>query len=85
MIDTDDRFSSANYGLRKNFSIKTAILEKRLIFDTSLLSLKPTIYNLTDLKSCYNRQLLNIERIVEESVSRNRQAMKLFIKIIPYF
>ena len=72
MIDSDDRFSSANYELRKNFSIKIPILEKRLIFNTSLLSLKPIIYNLTDLKSCYNRKLPNIGGIVEELVGRNR-------------
>ena len=49
MIESDDRFSKSNYGLRKNYSIETAILEKRLTFDHSLISSKPTIYHLTDL------------------------------------
>ena len=43
------------------------------------------MYNIIDLKSCYDRQLLNIEGTVKESVGRNRQAMKLFIIIMPYF
>ena len=45
----NDCFSKANYGLRRNFSIETAILEKRLILDNSIILMKPTIYNLTDL------------------------------------
>ena len=43
MIESDNRFLKANYGLRKNYSIKIAILEKRLTFDNSLLSYKLTI------------------------------------------
>ena len=68
LIKGDKRFSKANYSSKKNFSIETAILEKQLILDNSLLSLEKTIYNLTDLKSCCDRQLLNIGSIVEESV-----------------
>jgi len=33
IIESDDRFSKSNYGSRKNYSIETAILEKRLTFD----------------------------------------------------
>jgi len=47
------------------------------------LSGKLTIYHLTDLQSCYNRQLANIGGIVEESVGRDRQAIKLITKVIP--
>ena len=67
------------------FSIETAILQKRLIFDNSLIESTPTIYNFTDLKSCYDRQLANVGSIVEESVGRNRAAMKLHTKIMPKF
>lgn len=49
LIETDSCFSKANYGSRKNYSIKTALLEKRLIFDNSLITTKPTVYALTDL------------------------------------
>jgi len=85
LIEKDPRFSKANYGSRKNFSIESAILEKRLILDHSLLSQKETIYNLTDLKACYDRQLSKIGSIVEESTGRNRKAMVLFTKIMPHF
>ena len=30
MIENDTRFSKANYGLRKNYSIETALLEKKI-------------------------------------------------------
>ena len=49
VIKNDNRFSKANYRSRQNYLIKSAILEKRLIFDNSLLTTKQTIYNLTDL------------------------------------
>ena len=83
MIESDDRFSKSKYGSRKNYSIETAILEKRLTFDHSLISSKPTIYHLTDLQSCYDRQLANIGGIVEELVGRDRRAIKLITKVIP--
>ena len=40
IIETDERFSKANYGSRKNYSIKTAMLEKQLTFDNSLITNK---------------------------------------------
>jgi len=85
LIENNERFSTANYGSRKNYSIETAILEKRLILDHSILSMAPTIYNFTDLKSCYDRQLAKVGGILEESTDRNRNAMKLFTKIMPVF
>ena len=42
MIELDDRFSKSNCSLRKNYSIETVTLEKRLTFDQSLLSAKST-------------------------------------------
>jgi len=75
----------ANYGSQQNYSIESAILEKRLILDNSLNSLNYTIYNFTDLKSCYDRQLPNLGSIVEESVGRKRKPMILYTKIMPRF
>ena len=60
-------------------------MQKRLIFDHSLLETKPTIYNFTDLQSYYNRQLGNIGSIIEESVGRNRSAIKFFTRLMPRF
>ena len=53
--------------------------------DNSIITMKPTVYVLTDLKSCYDRQLSNIGSIVEESVGRNRNEMLLYTKIMPRF
>jgi len=83
MIEHDSRFSRANYGSQKNYSIESAILEKRLIFDNSMISGKDTMYAITDLQSCYDRQLAEIGGIVEESVGRDRAAIKLITKVIP--
>ena len=83
-IENNERISKANYGSYKNYSIESEILEKRLIFDNSLLITKLTIYNLIDLQSYYNRQLANIGSIIEESIGRNRNVIKLFIKIMPF-
>ena len=54
LIENDRRFSKSNYGSRKNFSIEIALLQKRLIFDNSLIEMKPTIYTITDLQSYYD-------------------------------
>jgi len=83
IIENDNRFSKANYGLRRNYSIESALLEKRLIFDNSMISGKETVYTITDLQACYDRQLAEIGEIVEESAGRDRDAVKLFSKVIP--
>ena len=64
-IKKDDVFSKSNYGPRKNDSIETEILEKRLTFDSSLLSNKATTCNMTDLQSAYDRKLPNIGGTLE--------------------
>ena len=33
MIENDDRFSNMNYGSRKNYSIESTLLEKRMIYN----------------------------------------------------
>ena len=54
LIEIDNRFSKANYSSRRNYSIETAILEKRLIMDYSTLTMSNMICNFTNLKSCYD-------------------------------
>ena len=83
LIEKDKRISKSNYGSRKNYSIENAILEKRLVIDRSLISCKKTIYHLTDLKSYYNHQLVNIGGLIEESIRRERDIMKMLTKLIP--
>ena len=41
------------------------------------------MHYLTDLKSCYDRQLVNIGGLIEESIGRDRHAMQLTQKITP--
>ena len=85
LIENDDRFSKVNFGSRKNYAISTALLQKRLVMDNSIMSSKHTIYAMTDLQSCCDRQLPNVRSIVEESVGHNRNAMILRTKIMPLF
>ena len=54
-IERDDRLSQFNYGYRANYSIKTAILEKRLIYNLAIRDGKPMMHNLSDLEACYDR------------------------------
>jgi len=55
IIEKDPRISKVNYSSHKNYSIETAILEKRLVFDSSMINMENTIYTLTDLKACYDQ------------------------------
>ena len=85
LIENDDRFSKVNFGSRKNYAISTALLQKRLVIDNSIMSSKCTIHAMTDLQSCYDRQLPNVGSIVKESVGHNRNAIILCTKIMPFF
>ena len=82
IIEKDSRFSKANYSSQKNYSIEIAILEKRIIFNSSMINMQNTNYAFTDLKACYNRQLANLGSIIEESVGRDRNTMIIFTKIL---
>ena len=50
LIESDSRFSKANYGSRKNYSIESVLLKKQLVFDNSMLLGKEQIYAVTDLQ-----------------------------------
>ena len=73
----------ANYGSRKNYSIETAALEKRLVFDSSMISLENTIYAFADLKAHYDCKLLKLGSMIEEVLVRDRNAMFMFAKTLP--
>ena len=53
------------------------MLEKRLVLNRNLMSSKKNVCHLTDLKSCYDRQLVNAGGLIEKSIERNRDAMQL--------
>ena len=54
-LELDDRLSTFNYGSRKNYSIETAILEKRLMYDLAVRDGRLMMYTISDLKACYDR------------------------------
>ena len=67
-IETDNRLSKYNYESRRNYSIDTVLLEKRLMHNAILRNRKPINHAISNLKACYNRQLLNIRCMVQEAV-----------------
>ena len=81
-IELDKRFLKSYYGFRKNYAIESALLEKRIVFDNSLILCKKVIYHLIDLKSCYDWQLVNISALIEELIGVNKNRMQLMTKII---
>ena len=54
IIERDLRISKANCSSCKKYLIEMAILEKRLVFDCSMINMKKTIYAFTGLKACYD-------------------------------
>ena len=73
-IKKDSRVTKYNYGY--------AILEKRIIYDNSLLNRKMTMHNMMDLKSYYDRHLVEIGSIIQELVGVKRLKIKSFSKLI---
>ena len=71
-----------NYRSQKNYIIDKVILEKRLIYDCSIFNYELTIHVITDLEACYNCQLSNICRLIEESLRILREGIKLITKTI---
>ena len=84
-IKIDERLSKFNFGSRKHYSIDSALLEKRLVYDTSKYNNKPTIHLLSDLEACYDRQIPSLGRIVEEALGVNRKAIKLLCNTVSRF
>ena len=81
-IKTDHRIAKSNYGSRLDYSIDNFILEKRLVLDNSIIIGKYNICNITDLQLYYNRQLVEIGLIVQESIGIQRKLIKLLIKVL---
>ena len=71
-IEKDSRVSKSNFWLRPDYSIKIAILQKRIIYNNSKLTNQVTVYNMTDLEACYDWQFSLIRSIVEESIGVER-------------
>ena len=82
-IESDDKVSKSNCRSRAWYSTEDEILEKRLVFDNSLLVGKHTIYAMTDLQACYDRQLSKIGSIVQESVGVETKPIQFVTKMLP--
>ena len=52
-IENNIRVSKANCWSRLHYYIENIILEKRLVYDNSILLENKTVYNITDLQSYY--------------------------------
>ena len=82
-IELDERVSKIYYRSRTGNSIEDVILEKILVFDNSIVIISHTIYSMTDLQACYDRQLSKIGAIGQESVGLETKPIKLMTKILP--
>ena len=82
-MKNDSRFSKHNYSSRKAYSIDEVILERRLLYNTSKIIMIPIIHVVTDLATCYDKKLVEIEGIVLELTGIDRHATRLFSKVLP--
>ena len=77
--------SKHNFRSQKGYSIETTILEKKLMHDNSLLNGIKNVHVISDLEACYDKHLLNIDSIAEESLGVERKSVKLVTKTIAAF
>ena len=55
LTENNSRVSHANFGSRKNYAMLTVMLQKWLMFDNSLMTIKYNACTLTDSQSYYDR------------------------------
>ena len=58
------------------------MLEKQLMHDASIQNSQPTLHNILDLKAYYDYRLPSLGYMVQEAVGVNRQALKVFTKVL---
>ena len=71
-IKTNKALSKFNFSSRRNYLIDTVLLEKYLMYNTSIKSRDLYIYNTMDLEMCYNRQIPKVSGLMQEAVGVNR-------------
>ena len=54
-IEQDIRISKFNFSSQKQFLIDEAILEKRLLYNSSIWIESPIVQVITDLSACYDQ------------------------------
>ena len=72
IMEGDNRLSEFNFRSRQNYSINEVLIEKRLIYDSSMIIEEKSVYIVTDLSTYYDRQLANVSSILLELVGANR-------------
>ena len=82
-IEVDERISKNNYGSRLGYSIQDAILEKRQVFDYSLVTRVHYIYALIYLQLAHDRQLSKMGSMLKESVGVESKPIMLITKVMP--
>lgn len=83
-IEEDLRLLKCNFGMRKGYSVKNAILEKQLLFESNSCIQKQFVYTFSNMEACYHRKDANIIFMVEESVGVHRDQAMLFSKLLPW-
>ena len=64
-VKNNERVPKINYRSRKEYSVKDVILEKRIIYNSSIMIVTYTIHNITNLQACYYMQLVEVRSIVQ--------------------
>ena len=59
-IKNDHRISKSNYDSRNHYSIKSVLLEKRLLSNTSKHANELMMHLLSNLEACCNRQISHL-------------------------
>ena len=75
--------SKHDHGYRKGYHVESAFLEKMITLDLAKRTEDKVSHVISDLEKFYDRQLPNIEGIVEESIGVNKEAIKLVTKVLP--
>ena len=84
-IEDDERVSKCNFGSRQGYSVESAILEKRLLYESNIFTEEKVVHTISDLAACYDRQLANLCCLAEETVGVERNPCIVFLKLIPHF
>jgi len=75
--------SKDNYGSRKRFSIESALLEKRLIFDLAKITEEKFARVISDLEACFDHQFPTTGGVVEEYIGVKRKVINFITKVLP--
>ena len=82
IIENNTRLLKIKFRSRRNYTIKEALLEKKLIHNSVIRVGAIKVHIITNLKACYDKQLLNSHRMVEELVRIDYIVIKLTMNVL---